>query len=218
MNQRRMKTIALACGFACALFLGLFMMSVQGEADRTRAETLEKYGGTQVDVYVALRDIAPGERIDSSSVGVRSWIADLLPDSAIVSSQQIVGKVATSSIFAGEVLVEKRFEGVEHQVDVPAGMTAISVPAKAVQAVGGALRSGMYVDVYATGDTSTAAIAQDVLVLATSAGDGAGSDSSFSWVTVAVPDKLVQQIVASSNNASLYFTLPATGQAQQEGG
>ncbi len=209
MNQRRMKAIALACGLVCALCLGLFMQSVQGSADKARAEVLEKYGGSQVDVYVALRDIAPGERVDSSSVGVKSWVADLLPDTAILSSQQITGNVATSSICAGEVLVEKRFQSNETQIEVPTGMTAVSVPAKAVQALGGALRAGMYVDIYASGDTTTSAIARDVLVLGTSAGKGSASESSFSWVTIAVPDKLVEQLVAASNTTNLHFTLPA---------
>ncbi len=218
MNQRRMKVIAVASGVLCALCLGLFMQSVQGSAEKARAETLEKYGGAQVDVYVALRDISAGERIDGSSVGVKSWIADLLPDTAILSSQQISGKVATSSICAGEVLTEKRFASSEAHLDVPSGMTAVSVPAKAVQAVGGALRSGMHVDVYASGDTTTTAIVQDVLVLATSAGDSGVAEGSFSWVTIAVPDKLVQQVVASSSNSNLYFTLPAdSGYSEAEG-
>lgn len=194
------------------------MQSVQGSAEKARAEVLEKYGGAQVDVYVASHDIAPGERIDSSSVSVKSWIADLLPDTAIVSSQSVTGKVATSSICAGEVLVEKRFVSTEAQLSVPVGMTAVSVPAKAVQAVGGALRAGMYVDVYAAGDTTTTAIAQDVLVLATSAGDASATDRSFSWVTIAVPDKLVEQVVAASQSTSLYFTLPANSAGEQSGG
>ena len=215
MERKRTKIIAVASGVVCALCVGLFMQSVQGSADAARAEALEKYGGAQVDVWVAKRDIAAGERVEPSMVEAKSWVADLLPDGALRSSESVSGNTASSPIFAGEVLVGKRFAATSSQLDVPSGTTALSVPAKAVQAVGGGLEPGMYVDVYSTGDSKTSIIAKDVLVLASS---GAGSSlSSSSWVTIAVPDKLVQQLVSAANSSELYLALPSQNGKPEDG-
>lgn len=214
-HGERTKAIAIASGAICALCVALFMQSVQSGADEARAEALEKYGGAQVDVWVAKRDIAAGERVESSMVEAKSWVADLLPEDALRTSEPVSGSTASSSIFAGEVLVGKRFATTGSQLDVPQGTTALSVPAKAVQAVGGGLEPGMRVDVYSTGDSKTSAVAKDVLVLAAS---GTGSSvSGSSWVTIAVPDKLVQQLVAAANSAELYIALPSQSD-KAEGG
>ena len=136
------------------------------------------------------------------------------------STEEVSGKAASSAILAGEVLSMRRFQGVEGRVEVPEGLAAVSVPAKDVQAVGGAVRAGEKVDMYATGGTSTDLLASDVLVLATSAStDDAASDAQVSWVTVAVEPDRVQEVVSAAQRTELYFALPggeASGQAGDE--
>ena len=71
-------------------------------------------------------------------------------------------------------------------------------------------------DVYAAGDSTTALIAQDVLVLASSVGDsGLLVSSDSGWITLAVDPAKVQEIIAASSKASLHFVIPG---AQVEGG
>ena len=207
MDQSKSKVIALVSGVVCAICVVLFMQSVQGGAEAQRAEVLAKYGGSQVDVLVAKRDISAGERVEPSMIESRSWVSDLLPDGALRSSE--------SSICRGEVLLQKRFVESKGQLSVPQGTTAVSVPAKAVQAVGGGLSAGMYVDIYATGGSKTSIIAKDIQVLAVSE-NGSGVSSSSSWVTVAVEDKLVQQLVAAANTSELYFSLPGDPSPESE--
>ena len=223
MKQRRMTVIAVACGIACAACVALFMASVQGEADAARAEALARYGGEQVEAYVATRDIVAGERLDLASVETKLWVADLLPEQAVRSTADAVGKTATSTIFKGEVITAGRFEVGHDSLDVPAGKQAVSVPAKAVQAVGGAIRAGMSVDVYSSGDSSTTAIARDVNVLDSSVGNsGALTSSDNGWITLAVEPEKVQEVIAASNKTTLYFTLPGeavpSGNADSEKG
>lgn len=215
MDQSKSKGIALVSGVVCAICVVLFMQSVQGGAEAQRAEVLAKYGGSQVDVLVAKRDISAGERVEPSMIESRSWVSDLLPDGALRSSENVAGLVASSSICRGEVLLQKRFAESKGQLSVPQGTTAVSVPAKAVQAVGGGLSAGMYVDIYATGGSKTSIIAKDVQVLAVSE-NGSGVSSSSSWVTVAVEDKLVQQLVAAANTSELYFSLPGDPSPESE--
>lgn len=209
MKQRQMTIVAVGCGAACALCVLAFMSSVQGEADAARAEALARYGGEQVEVCVATRDIAAGERVDLSAVEARLWVADLLPESPLRETATAVGRVATSSILKGEVVSEQRFESDRDVLEVPADKEAVSVPAKAVQAVGGAIRPGMSVDVYSSGDTATTAIAQGVVVLDTSVGDsGSLVSSDAGWITLAVEPAKVQELIAASNRTTLYFVLP----------
>lgn len=209
MKQKKMTIIAVVSGLACAACVGLFMASVQGQADSARSEALARFGGEQVEAYVATRDIVAGERVDLSAVESRLWVADLLPENAVRASSDAVGKTATSPIFKGEVITSGRFNAAQGSLDVPAGKQAVSVPAKAVQAVGGAVHPGMSVDVYSSGDSTTAAIATNVNVLDASVGaSGSLTSSDNGWITLAVDPDKVQEIIAASNKTTLYFTLP----------
>ena len=209
MKQRNLMIVAIACGLACAACIALFMVSVQGEANAARAEALARYGGEQVEVCVATRDVASGERMDASAVETRLWIADLLPENAVRDASEVMGKTVASPILKGEVITTKRFENSHNALDIPAGKAAVSVPAKAVQAVGGAISAGMSVDVYSSGDTTTTALASGVIVLDTSVGESNSLVSSESgWITLAVEPDRVQEIITASNKTSLYFVLP----------
>ena len=216
MKQRHMTIAAISCGALCALCVGGFLWNVQGEADAARAEALARYGGEQVQACVATRDIAAGERVDASSVETKSWIADLLPEATVSDSGAIIGKTATSSIIKGEVISEKRFREGQEALDIPEGLEAVSVPAKAVQAVGGAIRPGMSVDVYSSGSSGTTPLARDVIVLATSMGESGSLVASESgWITLAVNPEKVEEIISASSKTSLHFALPHPDAGQQ---
>lgn len=220
MKRRKTTTaVGIACGVLCAACVFAYLQSVRGDAEAARAEALSRYGGEQIEVCVARRDVAAGEKVDAAAVETKLWVADLLPADAARSSSEVVGRTATSSILAGEVVSLKRFGEASASIDVPAGYAALSVPAKTVQAVGGALAPGARADLYASGDVSTAAVARDVLVLATSSSgaDGAAS-ADVTWVTVAVEPESVQEIIAASRKAELYFALPAADGAGEADG
>lgn len=209
MKQRRLTVVAIACGVLCAACVAAFLWSVQGEADAARAEVLARYGGEQVEVCVATRDVAAGERLDASAMEAKLWVADLLPEGAVSDAALVVGRTATTSIFKGEVVVEKRFQEGQGALDIPQGMQAVSVPAKAVQAVGGAIRPGMSVDVYSSGSSGTVALDKGVIVLATSVGEsGSLVSNDTGWITLAVAPERVEEIISASGKTSLYFALP----------
>lgn len=214
MKRGRTTVLGVACGLVCAACVLMYVQSVRGEADATRAEALARYGGEQIEVCVAKRDIAAGEAVDAGSVETRLWVADLLPSEAVRTADDVVGRKASSTVLAGEVLSERRFRDAGTQLDIPEGLTAVSVPAKDVQAVGGAVVAGSRADIYATGGTSTDVIASNVLVLATSAGvQGEAADAKVTWITIAVSSESVQEIVSATQKTELYFTLPGGGEA-----
>lgn len=209
MKRSKMLLLGAASGLLCALAVFLYLQNVQGEAAQARAEALARFGGEQLEVCVALRDIAPGERIDSSNVAMRLWVAELLPGRAIRSFNDIAGMQVTSSIFTGEVLCEKRFVKEVSGFEAPEGLSVLSVSAKEVQTVGGSLCAGMKVDVYATG-TTTVLLAHDVLVVGTSHEEAQGKAfDRAGWVKLALRPEAVQEIIAASQKTDLYFVVPA---------
>lgn len=208
-KKRKSLVLCIVCGVVCALCVLIYTQSVRAEAEDTRNAALARYGGEQIEVCVAKRDIAAGEKIDSTCYELKLWLADLLPDDAVRNSNDILGKQLTSSIVSGEVITSKRFQDSAVSLEVPAGLSAVSVPAKDVSAVGGAINAGMHIDVYATGNISTSLIAQNVLVLATSTTFTEGTSASVTWITLAVEPSAVQELVAASQTTTLYFVLPS---------
>lgn len=109
-------------------------------------------------------------------------------------------------------MLSQRFEQADGSVlQVPDGLCAVSVPAKAVSAVGGSVRVGDKVNVYSTSAKSTDLLVANVEVLATSASTGAKKDetSAVSWITLAAKPSEVNELIAAAGVSDLYFTLPS---------
>lgn len=208
MRNRKTAAAGLACGLACALSVFAYTQSINNEAQQARADALARYGGEQVEVCVATRDLAAGEVVSADAVSTRSWIVDFLPRDAARSTDEVVGRQLTSSVLEGEPISLQRFDGEADVLDVPQGMAALSVPAGDVQSVGGQLTAGSRVDVYTTGGAATSLLLSNALVLATSHEEGSSS-SSASWVTLAVEPARVQELVDASQRTELYFAMPA---------
>lgn len=211
MKLSKSAIVGLACGLLCAACVGLYVAQVDEGLARARSEDLARYGGEQVEVCVARRDLAAGETVTESDIEMKSWVASLLPEGAVTDKSEAVGRQLASAVLSGEVVSARRFGSDDAALDVPEGFSAVSVPACGVQAVGGALRPGMRVDLYAVGSASTTQVLSGALVLESSAMDsGAGvvSSSNEAWVTLAVEPQKVQELVTAVSNLDLYFALP----------
>lgn len=205
----------MICGLICAMSVLLYTALVYKNADAARVEAMERYGGEQVEVLVATRDIYPGETLDSTNTSTKLWVSDLLPEGSVVNVRDALGKQLTSLLLAGEAVSTKRFEAEALAIEIPEGLVALSVPAQEVQTVGGALSSGSLVDVYAVGTQATR-LGQSILVLATSAGDAqTKGNSKITWVTLAVPPEKTQEFVVASQSMDIYFTLPAVSPVEK---
>lgn len=217
--SKRARSIAagLIFGLLCAVCVGAYITQLDERANAAQAEMLAKYGGDQIDVCVAKRDITAGSTITESDVETKTWIATLLPANAVTDKKNAVGKRAGSTILAGEVVSESRFGFESTDIEIPDGLVAVSVPSREVQAVGGAIGAGMTTDVYAVGGSSTTRIAPAVQVLATSMSSG-GEGASSAWVTLAVEPEIVQELVTAAETLEIYFTLPSEGAIGDEGG
>lgn len=208
-KRNRSLLLGVASGALCALCVGVYVTDVDRNAAAAQAEMLAQYGGEQIDVCVAKRDIAAGETIADSDIESKTWVVTLLPSNAVTERKDAIGKQVGSTILAGEVISSSRFRFDSAALDVPDGMVAISVPSRDVQSVGGALSPGSIVDIYAVGASSTSKIASSVQVLATSLESTQGSSGSSAWVTIAVEPKRVQELVSAAENLEIYFTMPS---------
>lgn len=207
--KKSVLLVGFAFGIACAVCIALYASMVQQAADSARAEAMERYGGEQVEVLVATKDIFPGETLTSSNTTMKTWLSDLLPEECVTNFDEVKGLQVSSLVISGEAISTKRFSNETTPLNVPEGCVALSVPAEDVQAVGGALTAGMLVDVYATG-SETARIGDGLLVLATNAEASEGGNAKVSWVTLAVPLEQSQEFVTASQSMEIYFTLSSS--------
>jgi Flp pilus assembly protein CpaB len=118
--------------------------------------------GATTSVLVATRDLARGDVIHGSDL--RLVGADLPPDilaTYATSIRDLEGAVATRAIHSGELLSLEWFSGAGDPVGQGRSMT---VPVSPDHAVGGDLRPGDVVDVYATFDAGDVRARTSLLV------------------------------------------------------
>jgi pilus assembly protein CpaB len=221
VKQIRSRLIlAVLCGIIAAVAMAFYATGIQAEAAQSRQQALASYGGEQVEVYIALRDIAVGETLSSENVSSQLWLSDLLPEGALSEQGAVFGQTVTVPLMKNEPVVAAKLGALKKPVSVPNGLCAVSIPSQDVLAVGGAIGAGAHVTVYAAYAQTVELIAEEVLVLETSNGSmGAQAESSglfggstsraqLSWVTLAVEPDTAQELIAASNAGNLHLVLP----------
>jgi len=233
MSFRRTRLlIAGVCGVLAALLVFWYVSDVRAEASGAREQALEAYGGERVEVYVADRNITAGEELSPSNVSKRVWLVDLLPTGALSSEAEVFGQTLDLPLLANEPVLASKLGSPIERVQVPEGYCALSVPSDDVQAVGGAIQPGSRVALYAAGAGEVRLLEAEVQVLATSKAafssggteaTGAGSSALLSsattqpnlkWVTLALQEERVQEVIAASQNQSLYLVLVGDGDSR----
>jgi pilus assembly protein CpaB len=209
-------------GGACAVLalVGILLgyADAQRQIEEARTEALARYGGEQVEVVVARHDLAAGVQISASDVEMRTWVSALLPDGALRTVDEAVGRIVAVALFADEPIIADKVADAASGIDVPADRCAVTVPVDDVTALGGQLEPGAQVDVYLTSGTIPKLLACDVSVLATSNAGSASSSSSLfssgsstktvSWITLAVEPSSVQELIAAADGDALFLVLP----------
>lgn len=219
MKLGKRMVIGIACGCLAALFMMVYLSDVRAQALDARQSAIERYGGEVAQVCVATRDVASGEVLAAGDIELKPWPVDLLPADAVTDEDDAVGETARVALLKNEPLSESRIGDALSSVTVPEGLCAVSVPSQDVSAVGGAIKGGSLVNVYAFG-SSVRLLGEGVLVLETSNSGAyekggtvfgnASGRSSLAWVTLAVTPDSVEELIAASKNEGLYFSLPGS--------
>jgi pilus assembly protein CpaB len=224
-SSKKRLVLAVGCGVLAAILVAVYTGDLQAQAAQQRQSVLANYGGEQVEVLVATRDIVAGETLDANNCAMQPWLADLLPVGAFTSPDDAFGKQLSVPVLRNEPLVAAKIGNTAEQIAVPEGLYALSIPVEDVSAVGGAIVPGTAVDVYATGATAVQLVASDVMVLESSNGygsatlsdSGSGSAAVFGgsnsrvalkWVTLAVNPNKVAELLAAARDKNLSLVLP----------
>ncbi len=208
---KKQTVSAILSGFVCALCVFLYIQSIEADLARTQEDLLEKFGSDVRRVCVVTQDVGIGDVLTKQNSQVMEYPEDFIPDDSIQCLNEVEYRTVTAPIFKGEIVTTRHFEQVDKKkLVVPAGMVAVSVPAKDVEAVGGIVSAGARVDVYSTATQGTDLLIKDALVLDTSMKQTSTQNSlseNLAWLTLAVEPDAVEELITASHKSELYFVI-----------
>ena len=195
--------LALLAAAACALY----GQQVREEAERVRAEALERYGGEVVQLVVAPEGLEAGDVVDRGNVTEREWLVELVPEGAVTSVEAVLGASVTVPAAAGAPLTSLNFRESADALEVPDGLVAISVPVTDDLALPRLAKAGSTLSAYAVSDDGVRLLTSSVQVL--EALGEKGGLAVAGELTVAVAPEDVAPVLAASASGSLRLTLPS---------
>lgn len=201
--------LALSGAFAAltAVLCVLYVQEVRADAERQRAEALERFGGETVRLVVATRGIEAGETLTPQCVAERDWVADLAPAGAFTVLDDAVDRKVTVPVAEGAPLTELNFRDEAEMPEVPTGYMAVQIPMGEKLGLPEAVAAGTRLVAYRVADEGTRLISGDVKVLV---GVSAGATyASRGSVSLAVSPDDVADILAASAEGSLRLVVPA---------
>ena len=205
---RRLRLVAAgACALLAAALCLAYGQHVRDEAEQVRAEALERYGGEVVTLVVASEGLEVGDVVDRLNVTEQDWLADLAPEDAILSLDDVLGSEITVPAAAGAPLTALNFREDEDAVEVPSGCVALTVSVTTNLGLPSATTAGTRLAAYEVDDSGVSLISDDLLVLRSTADQT--SVGSRGEVTLAVAAEDVASVLAASAEGSLRLALPA---------
>lgn len=191
---------------AAALCL-LYGEQARAEAERLRAEAMERYGGEVVTLVVATRRLGVGEVVDRQNVAERDWLADLAPEGAVTGLDEVLGTEVTVPAAAGAPLTSLNFMADDEAVEVPSGSVALSVPVSDRLGLPSSIPAGSVLVAYEVLDSGTRVISGSVQVLRAAGEENALG--TYGSITVAVDAGDVAGVLDASAEGTLRLALPS---------
>ena len=184
---------------------------------QTRMEAMDPNKLTFSSVVIATRDIPLGQRIQKADIRVGRAITTSIPPDAFTKTESVIGHVSKSTLFSGEVLIDRRLSkyvgGSALAAVLGLGMRAVTVRVDDVIGVGGFVLPENRVDVVATfqqGNSYQAeTILQDIRVLAVDQRSDPGSNEPLlvRAVTLEVTPQGAEKIAIAEQRGRIQLTL-----------
>jgi pilus assembly protein CpaB len=184
---------------------------------QTRMEAMDPNKLTLSNVVIATRDIPLGQRIQKADIRVGRAITTSIPPDAFTKTESVIGHVSKSTLFSGEVLIDRRLSkyvgGSALAAVLELGMRAVTVRVDDVIGVGGFVLPENRVDVVATfqqGNSYQAeTILQDIRVLAVDQRSDPGSNEPLlvRAVTLEVTPQGAEKIAIAEQRGRIQLTL-----------
>lgn len=157
MNRRAL--IFLSTGLIAAIVAGIVVFILLSNIRQGTPQTgsILPGGATPVPtrvVLVAATDIVPNSVITRSQVVTATFPADLVPADAIKNISEVLGSTATSSVFSGQILLQRQFIAAAGRtgasVNIPPGKVLVAFPSTDMLNSTGAVQPGDRVDILLT--------------------------------------------------------------------
>ena len=197
MGTRLRLVLALLCALAAGGAFVAYADGVRAEADRVRSEALARYGGEVVELAVATRTLEVGTVVGAGDVEMREWLADLAPEGAITSLDDVLGAEVTVPAAKGAAVTGLNFRGAASSADVPV-TDKLGIPRE--------VAAGARVVGYRVGEGGSSLVAAEMVVISASVGQGMTGTQS---VTVAALPDDVTALLAASSSGELRLVMPA---------
>lgn len=184
-----------------------YVQSVRAEAEKSRAEAIQKYGGELTSILVATKQIEPGETLSTSNTQVKSWISDLIPEGAITNPESVMGRTVSSVIGVGMPVVSLHLRSATSQISIPENLVGLTISHGEKYGLAERLSAGTKLAAYEVTDSLITCIASDIAVLSD---DTEGALYSSSSVTLGLTPEQVPAVLSAYARGTLRFTLPGS--------
>ena len=184
-----------------------YVQSVRAEAEKSRAEAIQKYGGELTSILVATKQIEPGETLSSSNTQVKSWISDLIPEGAITNPESVMGRTVSSVIGVGMPVVSLHLRSVASQITILENLIGLTISHGEKYGLAERLSAGTKLAAYEVTDSLITCIASDISVLSD---DTEGTLYTSSSVTLGLTPEQVPAVLSAYARGTLRFTLPGS--------
>lgn len=206
MNKRFRLIMACACAFLALLSALAYGNAVKAEAQAEKTEAMAKYGGEVTKVVVATATLEPGDSVNASKAEEKEWLAELVPEGAFGSLQELEGKTIGTPVAKGSPLCSVNIRGNDDGMEVPSGKVAIAVPLNERLGITSSVEIGSNLAAYKVSEGRTYLISSNVVVISVPT---TTSSTNKGAITIAVPLSEVADIMSAASDSTLRLVRPA---------
>ena len=206
MTKKTRILISVLSALLASFCFFTYVQSVRAEAEKSRAEAIQKYGGELTSILVATKQIEPGETLSSSNTQVKSWISDLIPEGAITNPESVMGRTVSSVIGVGMPVVSLHLRSVASQITIPENLIGLTISHGEKYGLAERLSTGTKLAAYEVTDSLITCIASDISVLS----DDTEGTLYTSSVTLGLTPEQVPAVLSAYARGTLRFTLPGS--------
>ena len=207
MTKKTRILISVLSALLASFCFFTYVQSVRAEAEKSRAEAIQKYGGELTSILVATKQIEPGETLSTSNTQVKSWISDLIPEGAITNPESVMGRTVSSVIGVGMPVVSLHLRSATSQISIPENLVGLTISHGEKYGLAERLSAGTKLAAYEVTDSLITCIASDIAVLSD---DTEGALYSSSSVTLGLTPEQVPAVLSAYARGTLRFTLPGS--------
>lgn len=207
MTKKTRILISVLSALLASFCFFAYVQSVRAEAEKSRAEAIQKYGGELTSILVATKQIEPGETLSSSNTQVKSWISDLIPEGAITNPESVMGRTVSSVIGVGMPVVSLHLRSATSQISIPENLVGLTISHGEKYGLAERLSAGTKLAAYEVTDSLITCIASDIAVLSDDSESALYSSSS---VTLGLTPEQVPAVLSAYARGTLRFTLPGS--------